>query len=119
MVRRSTAISLFALALLLLISKLPRELFEPQPFLQAVAVNTLNAFAGATTACSILQYYRIGRQASSTRKSDNRCLMMGLGVGTGRATYGLRGLVRGVCEGVVRDVGGVLWEVSRGRRGWG
>lgn len=45
--------------------------------------------------------------------------MMGVGVGTGRATYGLRGVVRGVYEGVVRDVGGILWEVSRGRRGWG
>lgn len=45
--------------------------------------------------------------------------MMGVGVGTGRATYGLRGAVKGVYEGVMRDVGGILWEVSRGRRGWG
>jgi len=95
MVRRSTVISLFALALLFLICKLPRELFKPHSSLQAVAINTLNAFSGATTACSILQYYRIGRQASSTRRSDNKCLLMGVGAGIDRVTYGLWGLFGG------------------------
>ena len=95
MVRRSTVISLFALALLFLICKLLRELFKPHSSLQAVAINTLNAFSGATTACSILQYYRIGRQASSMRRSDNKCLLMGVGAGIDRVTYGLWGLFGG------------------------
>ncbi|KAK1829303.1 hypothetical protein QBC39DRAFT_136750 [Podospora conica] len=118
MVRRSTAISLLALALLFLIGKLPRELFGPHFFLQVVAINTLNAFSGATTACSILQYYRIGKQASSTRESDNRCLLIGVGVGTGMATYGLWGRVHGLYGGMAGDVRTFLWKVSRGRKPW-
>ena len=115
MVRRSTAISLFALALLFLIGKLPREVFSPHFFLQLVAINTLNAFAGATTACSILQFYRIGKQASSTRESDNWCLLIGGGVGTGMATYSVWGRVHELYGGFYQALSDLWWEDFLGR----
>ena len=115
MVRRSTTISLFALALLFLIGKLPRELFNQHFFLQLVVINTLNAFAGATTACSILQYCRIGKQASSTRESDNRCLLIGVGVGTGMVTYSLWGRAHELYGGFHQALRDFWWEDFLGR----